>query len=110
MVADMLDRMNIDQNREIGVDTIIEKVADYFDIGPADIKGSRRPRSISRPRQYAMYLSRKHTEHSYPELGRLFGGKDHTTVLAAVKKYEEKIEEEPEIANLFEKLETKIFG
>lgn len=108
MVQDLLDRMNIDQSREVGVDEIIDKVADYFDISADDIKGSRRTRAISRPRQYAMYLARKHTDHSYPELGRKFGGKDHTTVLAAVKKYEEKIGEDDEVAELFDRLEALI--
>ncbi|MFB6264380.1 MAG: chromosomal replication initiator protein DnaA [Bradymonadaceae bacterium] len=110
MARNMLERMNIEHDRELSVERIIEIVADHFDIGPADIKGSRRTHAISKPRQYAMYLARKHTEHSYPELGRKFGGKDHTTVLAACQKLEEKVEQEPEMAELMETLEEKFYG
>ena len=88
----MLDRMNIDHRRQIGVDEIMRTVASHFDITVADMKGPRRTRAISEPRQIAMYLARKHTKHSYPELGRRFGGKDHTTVLAACKKLGELVE------------------
>ena len=88
----MLDRMNIDHRRQIGVAEIMRTVASHFDITVSDMKGPRRTRAISEPRQIAMYLSRKHTDHSYPELGRKFGGKDHTTVLAACKKLGELVE------------------
>lgn len=91
-VRQMLQRMNIDHRRSIGVEEIIQTVASRFDITVADIKGSRRTRAISEPRQIAMYLSRKHTDLSFPELGRRFGGKDHTTVLAAWKKLEDLVE------------------
>ncbi len=89
---EMLDRMNIDHRRQIGVDEIMRTVCSHFDITVSDMKGPRRTRAISEPRQIAMYLSRKHTSHSYPELGRKFGGKDHTTVLAACKKLGELVE------------------
>jgi chromosomal replication initiator protein len=110
MAEDMLERMNIDHEVEVGVDKIIRATAEHFDITPTDIKGSRRTRAISKPRQYAMYLARKHTDHSYPELGRKFGGKDHTTVLAACQKLEDLVEEDSEIADLMDELETEIFG
>ena len=110
MATEMLDRMNIDHDREVDVDQIIRRVAHYFDITATDIKGSRRTRAISKPRQYAMYLARKHTDHSYPELGRKFGGKDHTTVLAACQKLEGLVEEDGEIADLMRNLEGEIFG
>ena len=67
-------------------------VAEHYGLRPEDIRGRRRPRHISQPRQIAMYLARKHTEASYPELGRAFGGKDHTTVLAAFRKIERLVE------------------
>lgn len=110
MARDMLGRMNLDADQAIGVDAIIKRVASFFDIKPSDIKGSRRTRAISRPRQYAMFLARKHTDHSYPELGRRFGGKDHTTVLAACQKYEELIEEDEEVAELLDELERHAIG
>ncbi len=91
-VRDMLDRMNIDHRRELSVEEIMRTVCSHFDITVSDMKGKRRTRAISEPRQIAMYLARKHTDHSYPELGRKFGGKDHTTVLAACQKLEELVE------------------
>lgn len=109
MAQEMLDRMNIERDRELDVDRIIRVVADHFDITPTDIKGSRRTRAISTPRQYAMYLSRKHTDHSYPELGRQFGGKDHTTVLAACQKYEELVVEDAEVEEYVREIEGKLF-
>ena len=108
MARDMLDRMNIDQQRELDVDRIIRTIAEYFDITASDIKGKRRTRAISKPRQYAMFLARTHTDHSYPELGRKFGGKDHTTVLAACQKLEKLVEEDEEMADLIHNLEQKL--
>lgn len=110
MAREMLDRMNLERDREIDVERIIRVVADHFDITPTDIKGSRRTRAISTPRQYAMYLSRKHTDHSYPELGRQFGGKDHTTVLAACQKYEDLVEEDDEVDATVRELESELYG
>ena len=93
MAREYLTRMNFDQSRQVTVDRIIALVSEHFGITSADIKGSRRTRAISEPRQLAMFLARKHTEHSYPELGRKFGGKDHTTVLAACRKLEKLLKE-----------------
>ena len=67
---------------------IQKKVADYYKIRVADMHSKSRPRVIAYPRQIAMYLSKKLTQKSYPEIGELFGGKDHTTVLHACKKIE----------------------
>jgi chromosomal replication initiator protein len=106
----MLDTMNIEQGREVDTETIIEMTARHFDISPADIRGKRRTRAISEPRQYAMYLARKHTDHSYPQLGDQFGGKDHTTVLAAYKKMSELLEMgDDETTEVLDALEDKLF-
>ncbi|QDG51487.1 chromosomal replication initiator protein DnaA [Persicimonas caeni] len=109
LAREMLDRMNIEQGRELSTEYIIEVVASDFGITPRDIKGSRRTRAISKPRQYAMYLARKHTDHSYPQLGEQFGGKDHTTVLAACKKIGGLIEDgDEEMTSLIDGLEAKL--
>lgn len=106
----MLNRMNIHSTREVTVDRIMKTVASHFDITVADMKGPRRTRAISEPRQIAMYLSRKHTNHSYPELGRRFGGKDHTTVLAACRKLEDREEMgENEFSEAIAMLESILF-
>jgi chromosomal replication initiator protein len=74
------------QNRQIGVENIQKTVADYYKIKVSDMYSKKRPASIARPRQIAMYLAKELTQKSLPEIGELFGGRDHTTVLHAVRK------------------------
>ena len=76
-------------NRRITIDEIQNKVSNYFNLKIEDMTSSRRIRSFARPRQIAMYLSKKLTTRSLPEIGRKFGGRDHTTVIHAVKKIEQ---------------------
>ena len=70
----------------ITVETVIKAVAAYYGVKGTDLKSPRRHRSIAGPRAVAMYLARQHTKDSYPDLGRAFGGKHHTTVISAVEK------------------------
>jgi chromosomal replication initiator protein len=74
------------QNRQISVENIQKTVADFYKIKVADMYSKKRPASIARPRQIAMYLAKELTQKSLPEIGDLFGGRDHTTVLHAVRK------------------------
>ncbi|MBI5333875.1 MAG: chromosomal replication initiator protein DnaA [Burkholderiales bacterium] len=74
------------QNRQISVENIQKTVADFYKIKVADMYSKKRPASIARPRQIAMYLAKELTKKSLPEIGELFGGRDHTTVLHAVRK------------------------
>ena len=74
------------QNRQISVENIQKTVADYYKIKVADMYSKKRPASIARPRQIAMYLAKELTQKSLPEIGEMFGGRDHTTVLHAVRK------------------------
>jgi chromosomal replication initiator protein len=74
------------QNRQVGVENIQKTVADFYKIKVADMYPKKRPASIARPRQIAMYLAKELTQKSLPEIGELFGGRDHTTVLHAVRK------------------------
>ena len=74
------------QSRQISIDNIQKTVADYYKIKVADMYSKKRPASIARPRQIAMYLAKELTQKSLPEIGELFGGRDHTTVLHAVRK------------------------
>ena len=73
-------------NRQISVENIQKTVADFYKIKVADMYSKKRPASIARPRQIAMYLAKELTQKSLPEIGELFGGRDHTTVLHAVRK------------------------
>ncbi len=76
-------------DRRVTVEDIQRQVATHFEIRLADMHSTRRSRAVARPRQVAMYLSKHLTQHSLPDIGRRFGGRDHTTVLHAVKRVDE---------------------
>ena len=76
-------------NKRITIDEIQNKVSNYYNINTEDLISSRRLRSFARPRQVSMYLAKKLTSRSLPEIGRKFGGRDHTTVIHAVKKIDQ---------------------
>lgn len=76
-------------DRRITIDEIQKKVAEYYNVRIADMHSPRRTRTVARPRQVAMYLAKQLTPRSLPEIGKKFGGRDHTTVIHAVKKIEE---------------------
>jgi len=77
------------QDRQVRIDNIQRTVAEYYNIKISDILSKRRNRSIARPRQMAMSLAKELTNHSLPEIGEAFGGRDHTTVLHACRKIAE---------------------
>ena len=74
------------QDRMVNVDNIQKTVAEYFKIRVADLLSDKRTRTVTRPRQIAMALAKDLTNHSLPEIGQMFGGRDHTTVLHATRK------------------------
>lgn len=76
-------------DRKISIDDIQRKVAEHYNIRLADMIGPKRARNVARPRQIAMYLSKQLTNRSLPEIGRRFGGRDHTTIMHGVRKVEE---------------------
>ncbi len=92
------------ENR-LTVENVQQAVCKHFNISMSDIKGPRRQRSVSFPRQIAMYLCRKGLNTSYPELGDRFGGKDHTTALAACRKIEKLVTQDVSVRNKVEALE-----
>jgi len=85
--------------RKITIDDIQRKVADHFKIRHAEMVSARRARQVARPRQIAMYLSKQLTPRSLPEIGRRFGGRDHTTVIYAVRQIEKLRLEDQELDN-----------
>ena len=85
-------------DRRITIDEIQRKVAEHYNLRMSDMHSSRRARNVARPRQIAMYLAKQLTSRSLPEIGRKFGGRDHTTVMHAVRKVEELIEADAQIA------------
>jgi chromosomal replication initiator protein len=76
-------------DRKVTIDEIIRKVADHYNLRMTDLLSARRTRTVARPRQVAMFLAKTLTSKSLPEIGRRFGGRDHTTVIHAVRKIEE---------------------
>ena len=96
--------------RRITVDEIQKTVAEHFTLKQADLLSERRTRSVARPRQIAMWLCKQHTTRSYPDIGRRFGGRDHTTVLHGVRKIEELIAQDDQIARDVEALTRKLRG
>ncbi len=85
-------------DRRITIDEIQRKVAEHYNLRIQDMHSVRRSRNVARPRQIAMYLSKQLTPRSLPEIGRKFGGRDHTTVMHAVRKIEELMGDDAQIA------------
>ncbi len=98
------------QNRQIGVENIQKTVADFYKIKVADMYSKKRPASIARPRQIAMYLAKEMTQKSLPEIGELFGGRDHTTVLHAVRKIAGERQKNSELNQQLHVLEQTLKG
>jgi len=92
------------QDKQVGIDNIQRTVAEYYSIKVPDLLSKRRSRSVARPRQVAMALAKELTNHSYPEIGDAFGGRDHTTVLHACRKVKELQEENAEIREDYKSL------
>jgi len=92
------------QDKQVGVDNIQRTVAEYYKIKVADLLSKRRSRSVARPRQVAMALAKELTNHSLPEIGDAFGGRDHTTVLHACRKVKSLQEESADIREDYKNL------
>ena len=86
---DLLQDLLRAHDRRLTMEEIQKRVAEHFKIRVSDMSSARRSRAVARPRQVAMYLSKQLTSRSLPEIGRAFGGRDHTTVMHAVRKIEE---------------------
>jgi chromosomal replication initiator protein len=90
------------------IESIQREVATYFDIKLHDLRGPKRLQSVARPRMIAMYLARKLTGSSFPEIGHRFGGKDHSTVISAVKKIEHLLAQDPNLRSVVTTLESHL--
>ena len=108
LIKDSLKDLLALQEKQVSIDNIQKTVADYYKIKVADILSKRRSRSVARPRQIAMALSKELTSHSLPEIGDAFGKRDHTTVLHACRKVKQLIvadrEIEDDYKNIFRSL------
>ncbi len=92
------------------VDQIQKTVAEHYGLSQADLISERRARAVARPRQVAMWLAKQITTRSLPDIGRRFGGRDHTTVLHAVRRIESLKAEDPQIARDTDVLLRKLRG
>jgi len=97
-----------DRQKMITIDSIQKAVAANFNISVSDLKSSKKLKIYSFPRQVSMYLCRTMTKSSYPEIGEKFGGKDHSTVIHAVRQMEKKIPEDRDLSNLIETIKNQL--
>lgn len=95
-------------NRFVTIESIQKEVANFYGMRVQDLKSERKQKNIAVPRQVTMYLARRYTGASYPEIGEKFGGKDHSTVIHAVKKIERLLGNDPSLTNTVESLSKKI--
>ena len=104
LVKDVLKDLLRTNSRKITIDEIQKKVVEHYNIKLSDMHSPRRSRSVARPRKVAMYLAKSITTRSLPEIGRKFGGRDHTTVIHAIKTIEEIMVNDPNLAEDIELL------
>lgn len=98
------------ESQDISVDAVIEAVCRHFGIRASEIKSKKRSSSILKPRQAAMYLARKLTQASLPEIGKAFGGKDHTTVMHSIRVTEEMILKDEKLKGVIEAIERDMLS
>jgi chromosomal replication initiator protein len=108
LTQDCLSDMLRSYERKLSVEEIKRKVADHYNIRLSDLVGPKRTRCFARPRQMAMYLCKTLTSRSLPEIGRSFGGRDHTTVMHGVKKIDELRQKDAQIADDLELLRRSL--
>jgi chromosomal replication initiator protein len=94
--------------QSVSVELIQKKVAEHFDLRLADMTGKRRPENIAFPRQIAMFLSRQLTQHSLNAIGEAFGGRDHGTVLHACRAVKDRMEVDPQVRQVVQRLEMQL--
>lgn len=102
------DNFGSPKQNNVTIETIQKVVADYFSLSYTDLKGKKRTKAISFPRQMAMFIAREITEYSTTELGMEFGGRDHTTVMHGCQKIEERLKAEPSLETTIQKLQKLI--
>jgi len=110
LARSVLKDMVKEKESRIVADSIFDEVATYFNVRISDIKGRRRTKQVVLPRQMAMYLIRKLTDHSLPEIGELCGGRDHTTILHECESIEIDMKKDTKIKELVNKLAVQIRG
>jgi len=108
LAYEALKHLISDKHKLITIDIIKNAISNYFNISIEDLSSKKKPKSISHPRQVAMYLSRKHTDSSLPKIGDEFGGRDHSTVIHAFNKISSDLETDNELKKAIEDLEAEL--
>jgi chromosomal replication initiator protein len=108
LAREILKEFSYDKTKNFTVPNIMKIVASYFNLKVADLKSKKRSREISFPRQIAMYLCREYTKCSLPDIGKQFGGKDHTTVIFSHKKITKSVLENNQLAKNIQDITEKI--
>ena len=96
------------EQKRITIQQIFDAVTKYYNVRPADLQSKKRHKSIAFPRQVCMFLARRHTRYSLEEIGGYFGGRDHTTVLHAVRSIQEDCEQDKDVAKQIDHIELQI--
>lgn len=94
--------------KHVNIEVIIDAVTSYYGVKISDLQSPRRQRSIALPRQVCMHLARRHTRHSLEEIGGFFGGRDHTTVMHAVKTVDDRCHVDPDFARVIQTLDGQL--
>ena len=110
MAQDSLSDMLRTSERCVTVEEIQRRVAEHYNVRLSDLIGPRRLRTVARPRQVAMYLSKTLTSRSLPDIARRFGGRDHTTILHGIRKIEELRDQDPQLNDEIEMLRRRLQG
>src|SRR5512143_305404 len=110
LAREVLSKILSMAGREISPDAILKSVSDHFGVKPADMRSNRKHKVVALPRQVAMYLMRQLTHASYPDIGKRFGGRDHSTVMYGVKMIEKKIKDDVSLRNSVEALRKNLEG
>jgi chromosomal replication initiator protein len=110
LVQDALKNFLEQKKKVITVDDIQKKVSAFFNIKMSDIKSKKKNKAFIQPRHTAMYLIRQLTDLSLPEIGRHFGGRDHSTVLHAVQKLDNIVQNDPDFSNIIDQLTRELEG
>ncbi len=108
LAKDVLKNLVREERHRCSIENVQKLVADYYQIKIADMKSARRMKHLAFPRQIAMYLCKKHVQSSFPEIGQKFGGKDHTTVIHAVRKIEAQVKTDARLRDDIEFLEKSL--
>jgi chromosomal replication initiator protein len=108
MAKETLKDIFSDRQKMISIDNIQKNVSSFYNISLSDMKSSKKLKIYALPRQIAMFLCRTMTKSSFPEIGEKFGGKDHSTVIYAVRQIEKRLNEDRELKNTIETLKNQL--